>query len=133
MAGTTTIVFTDISDSTGLTERLGDAAAAQVVNRHLRSVRTQVERCQGKVTKSLGDGLMAVFGTVYDGVRAGIAMQQATDLAEREQECPALGLRIGVHVGDVVDDGSDDVFGTSVVVARRLCDAAGPRKILVSE
>jgi class 3 adenylate cyclase len=76
---------------------------------------------------------MALFGTVYDGVRAAIAMQQATDLAEREQECPALGLRIGVNVGDVVDDGSDDVFSSAVVLARRLCDAAGPRKILVSE
>jgi DNA-binding NarL/FixJ family response regulator/class 3 adenylate cyclase len=133
MAGTTTIVFTDISDSSGLGQRLGDAAASQVVQRHLRNVRTQVERCQGRVTKMLGDGLMAVFGTVYDGLRAAIAMQQATDLAEREQDCPALGLRIGMHVGDVVDDGADDVFGTAVVVARRLCDAAGPRKILVSE
>jgi DNA-binding NarL/FixJ family response regulator/class 3 adenylate cyclase len=133
MSGTTTIVFTDISDSSGLVQRLGDVAAAQVVSRHLRGVRAEAERCQGRVTKTLGDGLMAVFGTVYDGVRAAIAMQQATDLAERVQECPALGLRIGVHVGDVVDDGSDDVFGSAVVVARRLCDAAGPRKILVSE
>jgi DNA-binding NarL/FixJ family response regulator/class 3 adenylate cyclase len=133
MAGTTTIVFTDISDSSGLVQRLGDVAAAQVVSRHLRGVRAEAERCQGKVTKTMGDGLMALFGTVYDGVRAAIAMQQATDLAEREQECPALGLRIGLNVGDVVDDGSDDIFGSAVVVARRLCDAASPRKILVSE
>jgi DNA-binding NarL/FixJ family response regulator/class 3 adenylate cyclase len=133
MVGTTTIVFTDISSSSGLVQRLGDGAAAQVVSRHLRGVRAEAERCQGRVTKTLGDGLMALFGTVYDGVRAAIAMQQVTDLAEREQDCPALGLRIGVNVGDVVDDGSDDVFGSAVVVARRLCDAAGPRKILVSE
>jgi DNA-binding NarL/FixJ family response regulator/class 3 adenylate cyclase len=133
MAGTTTIVFTDISDSSGLVQRLGDDAAAQVVSRHLRGLRTEAERCQGKVTKTLGDGLMALFGTAYDGVRAAVAMQQATDLAERGQHCPPLGLRIGVHVGDVVDDGPDDVFGSAVVVARRLCDAAGPGKILVSE
>jgi DNA-binding NarL/FixJ family response regulator/class 3 adenylate cyclase len=133
MAGTTTIVFTDISDSSGLVQRLGDAAAAQVVSRHLRGMRAEAERCQGRVTKTLGDGLMALFATVYDGVRAAIAMQQATDLAERGQGCPRLGLRIGVHVGDVVDDGPDDVFGSAVVVARRLCDAAGARKILVSE
>jgi DNA-binding NarL/FixJ family response regulator/class 3 adenylate cyclase len=133
MAGTTTIVFTDISDSSGLVHRLGDAAAAHVVSGHLRAVRTEVERCQGRVTKTLGDGLMALFGTVYDGVRAAIAMQQATEVAERVQDCPALGLRIGVHVGDVIDDGSDDIFGAAVVTARRLCDAAGPGKILVSE
>jgi DNA-binding NarL/FixJ family response regulator/class 3 adenylate cyclase len=133
MAGTTTIVFTDISDSSGLVQRLGDAAAAQVVGRHLSAIRIEAQRCQGRVAKTLGDGLMALFGTVYDGVRAAIAIQQATDLAERAGDCPPLGLRVGVHVGDVVDDGTDDVFGSAVVVARRLCDAAGPRKILVSE
>ncbi len=133
MAGTTTIIFTDISDSTGLVHRLGDATAARVVNGHLKALRAEAERCRGRVSKTLGDGLMALFGTVYDGLRAAIAMQQATELAERSQACPPLGLRIGVHVGDVVDDGGDDVFGAAVVIARRLCDASGPRKILISE
>jgi hypothetical protein len=64
MAGTTTIVFTDISSSSsssssfssGLVQRLGDVAAAQVVSRHLRGVRAEAERCQGRVTKTWGTG-----------------------------------------------------------------------------
>jgi DNA-binding NarL/FixJ family response regulator len=76
---------------------------------------------------------MAVFSTAYDGVRAAIAMQQAVHVAARRHGTPPLGLRVGIHVGDVIDDGDDDVFGAAVVIARRLCDAASPGQILASE
>jgi DNA-binding NarL/FixJ family response regulator len=92
-----------------------------------------VERCHGKVTKTLGDGLMAVFSTAYHGALAATAMQQAAELANRRGESPVLGLRVGLHVGDVVEDGADDVFGAAVVVARRLCDAATSGKVLASD
>jgi DNA-binding NarL/FixJ family response regulator/class 3 adenylate cyclase len=133
VAGTTTILFTDVTDSSGLVHRLGDEQAAAAVTTHLRLLRGEVERCRGKVTKTLGDGLMAVFSTAYHGAIAATAMQQAAELASRKGESPVLGLRVGMHVGDVVDDGADDVFGAAVVVARRLCDAATPGKILASD
>ena len=133
MAGTTTILFTDVTDSSGLVHRLGDERAAAAVAAHLRLLRGEVERCHGKVTKTLGDGLMAVFSTAYHGALAATAMQQAAELANRKGESPVLGLRVGMHVGDVVDDGADDVFGAAVVVARRLCDAATSGKILASD
>jgi DNA-binding NarL/FixJ family response regulator/class 3 adenylate cyclase len=133
VAGTTTILFTDVTDSSGLVHRLGDERAAAAVAAHLRLLRGEVERCHGKVTKTLGDGLMAVFSTAYHGALAATAMQQAAELANRKGESPVLGLRVGMHVGDVVDDGADDVFGAAVVVARRLCDAATSGKILASD
>jgi DNA-binding NarL/FixJ family response regulator len=133
MAGTTTIVFTDLAASTDLVHRLGDARAATAMARHLHLLRTEAERCHGRVTKTLGDGVMALFTTAYDGAMAAVAMQQAVDRAARHGETPELGLRIGVHVGDVVDDGDQDVFGAAVVVARRLCDAAAPGQILASD
>jgi DNA-binding NarL/FixJ family response regulator/class 3 adenylate cyclase len=133
MAGTTTILFTDVTDSSGLVHRLGDERAAAAVVAHLRLLRGEVERCHGKVTKTLGDGLMAVFSTAYHGALAATAMQQAAELANRRGESPVLGLRVGLHVGDVVEDGADDVFGAAVVVARRLCDAATSGKVLASD
>jgi DNA-binding NarL/FixJ family response regulator len=59
-------------------------------------------------------------------------MQAVTDLGERQARLPAMGLRIGVHVGDVVED-EDDIFGAVVVIARRLCDAAGRGQIVASD
>jgi DNA-binding NarL/FixJ family response regulator/class 3 adenylate cyclase len=133
MAGTTTVVFTDIADSTGLVRRLGDQQAATLISDHFRVLRAETERCHGKTTKTLGDGIMAVFATAYDGVRAAVAMQQAVDVAARRRDTPPIGLRVGIHVGDVIEDGEDDVFGEAVVIARRLCDAASPGQILASE
>jgi serine/threonine-protein kinase len=133
MAGTTTVVFTDIADSTGLLHRLGDQQAATLISDHFHALRAETERCHGKTTKTLGDGIMAVFATAYDGVRAAVAMQQAVDVAARRRDTPPIGLRVGIHVGDVIDDSEDDVFGEAVVIARRLCDAASPGQILASE
>ena len=133
MTGTTTIVFTDVTGSTELVHRLGDAEGAGAITGHLRLLRGEVERSHGKVVKTLGDGVMAVFSTAYDGVMAAVAMQQAADRVARRGEGPDLGLRIGIHVGDVVDDGPEDLFGSAVVVARRLCDAASAGEVLASD
>ena len=135
MAGTTTILFTDLTDSTGAMVRLGDDESSAVFGAHLVLLRMEVERHGGRVVKSLGDGIMALFESAYDGVRAAVAMQQAVDVAGRRETdapSPALGLRVGVNVGEVVAEG-DDVFGVAVVVASRLCAAASAGQILVSD
>jgi DNA-binding NarL/FixJ family response regulator/class 3 adenylate cyclase len=133
MAGTTTIVFTDITGSTEIVHRLGDAKGAGTLTSHLRLLRGEVERFHGRVVKTLGDGVMAVFSTAFDGVLAATTMQQVADRVARTGEGPDLGLRIGIHVGDVIEDDVDDLFGAAVVVARRLCDTAQPREVLVSD
>jgi DNA-binding NarL/FixJ family response regulator/class 3 adenylate cyclase len=133
MVGTTTIVFTDITGSTEMVHRLGDAKGAGTLTSHLRLLRGEVERFHGRVVKTLGDGVMAVFSTAFDGVLAATTMQQVADRVARTGEEPDLGLRIGIHVGDVIEDDVDDLFGAAVVVARRLCDTAQPREVLVSD
>jgi DNA-binding NarL/FixJ family response regulator/class 3 adenylate cyclase len=133
MAGTTTILFTDIAGSTELVHQLGDAGGTKIITDHLRLLRAAVERSRGKVVKTLGDGVMAVFSTAYDGAAAAVVMQQAVERDARRGKGPDVGLRIGIHVGDVVDDGPEDLFGAAVVVARRLCDAAGPGQIYASD
>jgi DNA-binding NarL/FixJ family response regulator/class 3 adenylate cyclase len=127
MAGTTTIVFTDVVGSTEARFRVGDAAATHEITEHLDLLRGCVNRAGGRVAKTLGDGAMALFDSAYDGVRAAISIQQAV-----RRTAPTLEVRVGVHVGDV-DDVGDDVFGAAVVVAKRLCDLAGPGQILASQ
>jgi DNA-binding NarL/FixJ family response regulator/class 3 adenylate cyclase len=130
---TSTIMFTDIVGSTSRLAAGGDDSAVTEVSAHLSSLRQVIGRFGGRVTKTLGDGVMAVFESAYDGVRAAIGVQQHTEQGGRGQADP-VRIRVGINVGEVIvdDTENDDVFGAAVVVARRLCDAAAPDQILVS-
>lgn len=130
---TQVVVFTDLVGSTAQRAKLGDDLADEVFHRHEEVVRRLVERSHGRVVKSLGDGLMACFGSAADAVAAAIALQQAL---EREAETAPAGerlhARIGIAAGDVRED-AGDVHGTPVVEAARLCAAAAGGEILVAE
>lgn len=80
----------------------------------------------GRIFKTMGDGLLAIFDSAVEAVSAAHEIQQ--ELAGE----PALALRIGIHSGDVLLDG-DDIFGDSVNIAARLQVLAKPREIVVSD
>lgn len=133
MARTTTVVFTDVTASSGILASLGDDRYASVFSAHVALLTAAAARHDGQVVKQLGDGVLALFSSAHDGVLAAIEMQQLTERSDRSAEgFDGLGLRVGVNVGDVVD-AEDDIYGGAVVVARRLCDAAAPGQILVSD
>lgn len=129
-----TILFTDIEGSTALTQQLGDNRAQQLLNEHDRVVRGALARFDGREVKHTGDGIMASFLSASAGVEAALAMQAA--FAEREsargEETAPLRTRIGLNVGEPVAQG-DDLFGSAVQLARRICDEAEPGQILVSD
>ena len=125
--GEVAVLFTDMEGSTQLIERFGEAEAHALFRRHFALLRAAVTAHHGHEVKSLGDGLMVVFAAVGDAVACAAEMQAAVS-----REDQALGLRVGIHVGEPVTEG-DDYFGTAVIIARRLCDAAGPGQTLVSE
>jgi DNA-binding NarL/FixJ family response regulator/class 3 adenylate cyclase len=133
VGGTTTILFTDVPDSTDALYRLGDDRGSAAMEAHLELLNNVVAAHHGRVAKQLGDGVMAFFGAAVDGVTAAIVMQQAVDRAGRAEGAITARVRIGIHVGDVVDGAADDAFGSAIVVARRLCDAAAPGQILASQ
>ncbi|MDP9237451.1 MAG: adenylate/guanylate cyclase domain-containing protein [Chloroflexota bacterium] len=122
-----TVLFTDIESSTQTTQRLGDAAAQQLVRAHNSIVRDALGRHGGREIKHTGDGIMASFGSASGAVECAIAIQGA--VAERA-ELPRL--RIGLNAGEpIAEDG--DLFGTTVQLARRICDRAEPGEVLVSD
>ena len=124
------IMFTDIVDSTGMTARLGDARAVEMVRAHDSMVRRGLKDTRGREVKHTGDGIMASFDDTKAAVQCARAIQQAFDafnIASKEK----LRVRIGVDVGEPVAD-SNDLFGTTVQTAARLCQAAEPDAILVS-
>ena len=137
---TLTIVFTDVSQSTQHLVDAGDAEGVAEMTQHFRHSRQIVEAHGGRVAKTLGDGVMALFHSASEAVRAAIVLQQA-DETEGRRSSPTSGadrrvdrLRVGVHVGDVVEVTDDaDVLGLPVVIARRLCDAAVGGQVLISD
>ncbi len=125
---TTTILFTDLVSSTQLLQRSGDEAARRIFREHRRLLQQAVATHGGSEIKWLGDGLMVAFPSAANAVRCAIAMQRA---ARKGIAGERIAIRIGLNVGDALRDQAD-YFGTPVVVARRLCDAAQGDQILCS-
>src|SRR4029078_4564875 len=91
-----------------------------------------VERFRGRVVKTTGDGLLAEFPSVVDAVRCAVEIQ--TGMARRNSEIAAdkrLDFRIGINVGDIVEQGGD-IFGEGVNIAARLEGIAEPGGIALS-
>ena len=128
-AGTTTILFTDLVDSTELLQQAGDERALRIFEAHHRLLREAVVRCGGEEVKWTGDGLMVAFPSTADAVRCAIAMQQSS---HRPAAGERLSIRVGLHVGEALRHDMSDYFGTTVVVAKRLCDKADAGQILIT-
>jgi class 3 adenylate cyclase len=124
------IVFTDVVESTRLTQQLGDRAAMQLLREHDAIVRAALAQFGGSEVKHTGDGIMAAFASAFQAVGAATQIQRT--LCERgESERDALRLRIGVAAGEPVTE-QDDLFGSAVQQAARLCACAQPDCIVVS-
>jgi class 3 adenylate cyclase len=126
-----TLLFTDMVGSTELIQRLGDDSFEAVRRSHFAVLEDTVESAGGVVVKTMGDGVMAVFTSSVDALGCAVAMQQAIARFNRCTGSAHFDIRVGVHAGEPSHDGTD-YFGTPVVVARRLCDAADGGEIFVS-
>jgi len=126
---TTTILFSDLVNSTALLQRVGDEAAQRVFEAHHRLLRDAVAAHGGAEVKWTGDGLMVAFDSATSAVRCAIAMQQA---ARRPAAGERLQIRVGLQVGEALRHDVTDYFGTTIVVASRLCALADAGEILCS-
>jgi class 3 adenylate cyclase len=129
--GTVTILFCDMSDYAGMTERLGDQASHRVLREHHRIVREALERHGGREVSVQGDGFMVAFGGAARALRCAVDIQRGTRASLPLDGDEPIAVHIGVNTGDAMSVG-DDYLGHTVIVASRLADAAGPGEILVS-
>jgi len=90
----TTLLMTDIVDSTATASRLGDAAWKQKLGEHNRLVRARLERYLGEEVNTTGDGFLAMFASAVGAIRCTASIRDAT---------AGIGLpvRTGVHTGEV--------------------------------
>ena len=125
------ILFTDVVDSTALATALGPDRADEVREAHDGAVARAVHAAGGTIVKHLGDGFMATFPGPSAACDAAIRSQQGVaKVAERLGV--DLAIRVGIAMGEATSEG-DDWFGPPVVEAARLCAAAGPGGILISD
>ena len=129
---TVTILFTDIVDSTGTAERIGDRRWLDALRTHNAVVRAELPRHQGVEVKARGDGFMLAFAGARRAVQCAIAIQRALASEPIELEPgEAVQVRIGVHTGEALQ-AEHDLFGRHVNLAARIADQAAGGEVLVS-
>ena len=121
-----TILFTELIGLASLFGDRGDEAADALRREHFRALRAALADHGGREVKSTGDGVMVEFPSAVAALRCAVAMQQAVAAAGE------LELSAGLDAGEPLREG-DDLYGTPVRIAERLCDAARPGEILASE
>jgi class 3 adenylate cyclase/sugar lactone lactonase YvrE len=120
----TTVLFTDIVDSTKRASELGDTRWRQLLTRHHAVMRRELRRHHGREIDTAGDGFFATFAQPSDAIECAEAM--IASLARM-----GVRIRAGVHMGEVemTDDG---VSGIAVHVGARVMSKAGAGEIMVS-
>jgi class 3 adenylate cyclase len=147
-SGVRTILFTDLVSHTEMMSRLGDAKGRKVLREHEEVTRRLLSEHGGDEVKSMGDGFMASFGSVTKGVECAIALQRAfyernsepgrggsrtapTTNAGANTSVEPLSIRVGLNVGEPIEDGGD-LFGATVIMASRIAAKAAEGEILVA-
>jgi class 3 adenylate cyclase/ketosteroid isomerase-like protein len=128
--GTVTMLFTDIENSTVLTERLGDMQWLDVLREHNGVVRGQVAEHGCFEVKSQGDGFMIASQSARRAIHCAIGIQRNLDSINAQSAEP-VKVRMGLHTGEVLKD-ADDFFGKHVILASRIAGKAHGGEILVS-
>ncbi len=126
------VMFTDIVGYAASSER-DEALTLELLTEHQQILRLIFPNFGGKEIKTTGDGFFCEFSSILDAVHCAIAIQTA--LFERNlsvDEERRLQIRIGIHLGDVVDF-AQDRFGTEVNIAARIEPFAQPGGICVSQ
>jgi class 3 adenylate cyclase/dienelactone hydrolase len=119
-----TVLFTDIVGSTQLAAELGDAGWRELLDRHNRIVRRELDRHGGREIKTVGDGFLATF----DGPARAVRCAEAITVAVRALD---IEVRAGVHTGETELLG-EDIGGMAVHIGARVVARAGAGEVLVT-
>jgi class 3 adenylate cyclase len=123
-----TLMFTDMVGSSALAEERGNEFAMKVVRVHNMIVKSTISHYGGQYIKHTGDGILAAYDDARMAVKSAAVIQRC--VREHSNEFPdlPLHLRIGLNGGETITEG-DDVFGSSVNLASRVCALAGAGQV----
>lgn len=131
--GLITVMFTDLKGSTSIADTQGDIASRTLIKQHNDIVFPLIEKNQGILVKTMGDGTMSYFNKPQDSIRAAIEIQKGIDQfnLEKKAKVPIL-IRVGIHTGQGIVE-QNDIFGDVVNVASRFEGQANAGEICISE
>lgn len=131
------ILFSDLTGSTALYSRVGDATAFRLVDDHFDLLRAAIENNRGVVVKTMGDAIMAAFTDPNECVRAALeALERFEEFRASVEHGSLIGLKLGMHAGAcyvVTANGALDYFGQTVNVASRVQHLAGAGEIVLGK
>ena len=127
-----TILFTDLEGSTELVEALETSTFMALLTDHDAIIRRALVAKQGREVKHTGDGIMASFDEVASALECALAVKAGFAAWAESGRKPAVRVRVGLAAGEPVDH-NDDLFGATVNLASRICNAAEPGSVLVSD
>lgn len=130
------LLFTDITGSTALYERIGDMKAFHLVQQHFGLLRDVITRHSGALVKTIGDAVMAVFHRPLDALRAALEVRAAIARFNEIAGEELIALKMGAHVGTclaVTLNGRLDYFGQAVNLAARIQGLASSDEICISD
>ena len=119
-----TILFTDIVDSTARAVALGPRRWREVVGRHNEIAERVIDRHDGRLVKTTGDGLLALFDSAEGAIRAGAQLTNALRPLD-------IAIRAAVHTGEI-EPTATDVRGVAVHAAARMMALAEPGNVIIS-
>jgi len=126
------ILFTDLEGSTSILETVGQSAFMVLLTEHDLIIRRALVAAAGREVKHTGDGIMASFDDVPRALDCAMAIQAGFMQRAAVSPAPVLRVRIGLAAGEPVDH-NDDLFGSTVTLASRICAAADAGQILTTE
>lgn len=127
-----TVVFADLTGSTGVFESLGNAKATKAITRLTQWIGRVCTLQGGRVVKNLGDGVLMTFARNADAIATVVELQRQHRERTRDwPEAMKMALQIGMASGEIVEQ-DGDCFGDAVNLASRLSDLSGPEQILAT-
>jgi class 3 adenylate cyclase len=124
-------LFADLRGYTEFVERHGDKAASELLSAYRTVVRAAVAQFKGAEIRTEGDGFYVVFPSPSSAIRCGLAILEEAATSTAAAGGP-LPVGIGIHAGET-EDSAEGFVGSAVNIAARVCAAAGPGELLVTE
>ncbi len=133
--GDLTFLFTDLQDSTGMYERVGDVEAFDLVRLHFHVLGEATSHHRGAIVKTIGDAIMARFAEPQQAVRTGLEMFERLERLNQRSRTELI-LKVGVHHGPAISvssRGRVDYFGQAVNIAARVGGIAGAGELVLTD
>jgi len=127
------VMLADVVDYSRMMSRSEDETHERLAGHTHELIEPTVDKYNGRIVRSMGDGLLVEFSTALDAVRCALDIQRGLAARQADEKGKdRIQLRIGINFGDILVD-QRDIYGNSVNIAARLEALASPGTVCVSQ